>query len=185
MCIRGYKIFLCIITSFLLMSILVGCNRSNEMDVKSQNEVFYEILCDAYFLGKVNGKEFAISSENGYGKGVFALYDIDGDGFDELLLNLTDDSEQRTYAYIWGYNNGNTYVELCGGPLMNYYNNGIIEDGWSYKNELSGDFYPYSVYRYNEETDTYQSFGSVDAWDKKVSEIKKSATDGQWLLSIF
>ena len=38
-------------------------------------------------------------------------------------------------------------------------------------NELSGDFYPYSVYRYNKETDTYQSFGSVNAWDKKVSEI--------------
>ena len=50
------------------------------------------------------------------------------------------------FAYRQGYENGSAYVELCDGPLMNYYNNGIIEDGRPNKNELSGDFFPYSVY---------------------------------------
>ena len=139
--------------------------------VKEQNKAFAEILWEAYDFGKIDGKEFTFSTEKGHVYGVFALYDVDDDGRVELLLNCTDDSLKRTFAYIWGYQNESAYVELCGGPLMNYYDNGIIEDGWSYKSELSGDFFPYSVYSYDSRIDAYQNYGAVDAWDKKISEV--------------
>ena len=139
--------------------------------VKEQNKAFAEILWEAYDFGKIDGKEFTFSTEKGHVDGVFALYDVDDDGRVELLLNCTDDSLKRTFAYIWGYQNESAYVELCGGPLMNYYDNGIIEDGWSYKSELSGDFFPYSVYSYDSRIDAYQNYGAVDAWDKKISEV--------------
>lgn len=139
--------------------------------VKEQNKAFAEILWEAYDFGKIDGKEFTFSTEKGHVDGVFALYDVDDDGSVELLLNCTDDSLKRTFAYIWGYQNESAYVELCGGPLMNYYDNGIIEDGWSYKSELSGDFFPYSVYSYDSRIDAYKNYGAVDAWDKKISEV--------------
>lgn len=54
------------------------------------------------------------------------------------------------------------------------YDNGIIKEDWSHNQGLAGDFWPYTLYQYDPETDQYISVGMVDAWGRTVSETNYS-----------
>lgn len=150
---------------FIIVSMV--CSISGCAQKKTeQNKAYGEILWDAYYLGQIEGKEYAFPNAEGNENGTFAIYDIDGDGYEELLLCFEGDAMALTVEYIWGYKNGSTYVELSEFPQMRYYNNGIIEVDWSHNQGLAGDFWPYSVYSYHSEIDAYQKLGAVDVWDK-------------------
>ena len=57
-------------------------------------------------------------------------------------------------------------------PMVTYYENGVIRAGWSHNQGLAGDmFWPYTLYQYNAEKDTYLQVAMVDAWDKALSDI--------------
>lgn len=138
---------------------------------EEQNTAFGEILWNAYYFATIEGKKYGEPDSEGHEEyGTFAVYDVDGDGKEELLLQWAGSSMAATVEYIWGYENGAAHVELSEFPLMTYFDNGIIEAFWSHNQGLAGDFWPYSVYRYESDTDTYQSDGGVDAWDKKYAE---------------
>ena len=140
-----------------------------------QNRAYGEILWDAFYLGQIDGTEFAFSDADGNENGSFAIYDIDQDGDEELLLYFDGGSMSTNVGYIWGYKKGSIHIELNAFPLMRYYNNGIIEVDWSHNQGLAGDFWPYSVYIYNSETDAYQKWGAVDAWDKSSTGVEVNA----------
>lgn len=53
---------------------------------KEQNKAYGEILWDAYYLGQIDGKEFAAPNTEGNDNGGFAIYDIDGDGIVYYIL---------------------------------------------------------------------------------------------------
>ncbi len=142
-----------------------------------QNKAYGAILWNVYYLGQIEGIQYAFPDSEGNGNGSFAIYDIDGDGYDELLLCFDGGTMASTVEYIWGYKNGSTHVELCEFPKMSYYDNGIIEADWSHNQGLAGDFWPYSVYMYNSERDEYQKFGAVDAWDKISTEVTEHFPD--------
>lgn len=181
---------ICIVLILGLLSGICGCGAAEirqdtgaveqnllEDDIEvfdkteEQNIAYGEILWDAYYLGKIDGKEFGSPNAEGYHGAYFAIYDVDGDGEEELLLDWAGSSMATTVEYIWGYNNGTTHVELSEFPLMTYFDCGVIEVGWSHNQGLAGDFWPYSVYCYDSETDTYRNYGGVDAWDRIVSEL--------------
>ena len=102
------------------------------------------------------------------------MYDVDGDGQEELLLNWTGASMADTVEYIWGYRDNGTHVELCEFPALTCYDNGVIEAQWSHNQGLAGEFWPYFLYRYNAETDQYEICGGADAWDKSVAKTKET-----------
>lgn len=147
----------------------------SESGCTEQNRAYGEILWNVYYLGQIEGIEYAFPNAEGNENGSFAVYDIDGDGREELLLCFEGSSMASTVEYIWGYENRSTHVELCEFPSMCYYNNGIIEVAWSHNQGLAGDFWPYSVYLYDSETDEYQSLGAVDAWDKIRTEAEMNS----------
>ena len=146
--------------------------KISDSERAEQNKAYGEILWDVYYLGEIEGIEYTAPNREGNKNGDFAIYDIDGDGLEELLLSFDGGNMASMSEYIWGYKNGSTHVELCEFPSMRYYNNGVIEVDWSHNQGLAGDFWPYSAYSYNSETDEYQEFASVDAWDKVSTGVE-------------
>ena len=54
---------------------------------------------------------------------------------------------------------------------MNFYNNGSLEVMWSHNQGSAGDaLWPYTLYKYNKESDSYDVIAQVDAWDKSFYE---------------
>lgn len=150
----------------------------SENGFTEQNRAYGGILWDAYYLGRIEGKQYAFPNPEGNKSGRFAIYDIDGDGYEELLLCFEGGSTASAVEYIWGYENGSTHIELCEFPKMRYYSNGVIEADWSHNQNLAGDFQPVSVYIYNSEADEYQMLGAVDAWDKTSTEGAEHFPEG-------
>ena len=98
----------------------------------------------------------------------FALFDVDGDGRDELLLRWPDSFVADMSAYIWEFRDGALYEELRAFPEgLVFYEGGTVHIDWSHNQGFAGDsFWPYFLYAYNVEIDQYSQLGAVDAWDK-------------------
>ncbi|MTI55651.1 hypothetical protein [Geosporobacter ferrireducens] len=119
----------------------------------------------------------------------FAVYDVDSDGKEELLLMYTTTYSGGWAGYVLDYDaeTKKLQTELCEFTLLTFYDNGIIKAGWSHNQGLAGDFWPYSLYQYAPDSDSYVLVGMVDAWDKNYpgtdnqnnpfpSDIDKSGT---------
>jgi hypothetical protein len=120
----------------------------------------------------------------------FALYDVDNDGKEELLLMYTTTYMAGQAGYVFAYDakTKKLQTEFCEFPLLTFYDNGVIKAGWSHNQGRAGDnFWPYSLYQYAPKTDSYLSVGMVDAWDKNYqgaddqkspfpSDVDKSGT---------
>lgn len=150
--------------------------KSAEPSVTEEEErrlAFGKVLWDVYQKGVLPdgrpldqslGTEFAVDNE-------FALVDVDNDGEEELLLFWENACMAGMMGLVFGYD-GETGIreELLEFPTLTFYNNGIVEVEASHNQGLAGAFWPYSVYRYDEESGIYQSLGYVDAWDISVRE---------------
>ena len=101
----------------------------------------------------------------GIAQNEFALFDVDGDGRKELLLNWTNACMAGMTTYIWDYTGGALHQELAAFPALTFYDHGVIREDWSHNQGWAGRFWPYFLHVYDPETDTYQAAGAVDAWD--------------------
>ncbi len=102
----------------------------------------------------------------------FAVYDIDRDGKEELIIQYVTTASAGMIEKIYDFNSSTNTVteEFSEFPNLTYYDNGVIEAGWSHNQGLAGEFWPYTLYRYDRESDTYVEEEMVDAWDKSLSE---------------
>ena len=111
-----------------------------------------------------------------YGSTEFAIYDIDMDGREELLIHHEADMAS-TALLIYDYNDerGELYQELLEFPSLTFYENDMIEAALSHNHGmapgLSGiEFWPYSLYQYDPATDVYEYVLQVDAWERERGE---------------
>ena len=114
------------------------------------------------------------SSPDGYAENLFSVYDVDGDGREELLLSYstTITAGQGTYVLDYQTDSGTLLLQSPDrfGLEPIFYENGTILSPWSHNQGFGGRFWPYFVYRYDPQTDRYTSVGSVDAWDREISD---------------
>ena len=98
----------------------------------------------------------------------FAVCDVDGDGREELLIQYnTASMVAGMQALIYDTDeNGNLRLQFSEFPNLSFYDNGAIQAGWSHNQGLAGDFWPYTLYVYDPESDLYRDVGSVDAWSR-------------------
>lgn len=103
----------------------------------------------------------------------FALYDVDQDGVEELIVQDSTGEVAGEWIRIYGYSDaGKAYIELEEFPNLYYYDNGVIEAAWSHNQGAAGDkLWPYTVYRYNSKVGAYEQLAMVDGWDKSLREV--------------
>ena len=54
--------------------------------------------------------------------------------------------------------------------MLTFYDNGVVTAGAGHNQGRGGDFWPYTLYVYDISSDTYKQVGTVDAWDKRLSD---------------
>lgn len=64
---------------------------------------------------------------------------------------------------------GELKVQFTAFPALTYYDNGFIKAEWSH-NQGYGELWPFTLYRYDVGNDSYVEAGTVDTWDKAISE---------------
>lgn len=104
----------------------------------------------------------------------FAIYDVNKDGTEELVIKDPTSETLGPFLRIYGYSESihRAYLELDENSDFCYYDNGVIEVKWSHNQGAAGDkLWPYSVYRYSSKTEDYAYFASVDGWDKELREV--------------
>ncbi len=104
---------------------------------------------------------------------MFAITDIDFDGKEELIISWTSAPVAGLICSVIGYDTTTkTYNQkYLGSPSTEFYDNGVITNPASNNQGLAGDkLWPYTLYKYNKETDSYDLVASVDAWDKELAE---------------
>lgn len=103
----------------------------------------------------------------------FAIYDVDNDGRDELIFCYTTTSMAGMTARIYDYaeERGAAQEELSTFPMLTFYDNATIAAGVSHNQGYAGEFWPYTFYTYDAESDTFQAKYFVDAWDKSLSDV--------------
>ena len=100
----------------------------------------------------------------------FAIFDVDGDGQDELIYENGDATTAGMMTTVFGSmpsaDGVKLFTELSGFPGMDFYDNGVIIDYASHNHGLAGtaDFWPHTVYQYDFGQDGYLFMGYADAW---------------------
>lgn len=104
-----------------------------------------------------------------YYENKYAIYDVDGDGRQELIISYLTASMAGMWECIFDYNPETDEVsrEFLEFPALTYYDNGIIKAEWSHNQGRGPDFWPFTLYSYDSDTDSYIEIGAVDTWDKK------------------
>lgn len=152
---------------------LTDLDTAADVNRKEMLDTYITILEDVYFDQVFPGDE-----EYGYqpGAGIdvtsnsFAVYDIDFDGEDELILSYTTTYMGGMVALIYGYDAETKSVrkELGVFPSLTFYDNGIVQEEASHNHGMASDgaFWPYSLYQYDREKDAYVRMAGVDAWSR-------------------
>ena len=103
----------------------------------------------------------------------FAVFDIDGDGEEELVTEFCTGPTAALEINIYGYDSqsGETFSELCEYYGATVYDNGIIIVLASHNQGRAGEnFWPYTIYVYDPLRDVYLNMTWVDAWDRQVAD---------------
>lgn len=124
-----------------------------------------------------DGTELEGSSMEAVEGNLFALFDVDGDGQEELLLLWQNACTAGEMEIVYGYDtdSGGLREELREFPGVIFYDNGAAESPWSHNQGWAGEFWPYTLYQYRRETGDYAQAGGVDAWDRRFTEERLPA----------
>ncbi|WP_455580976.1 hypothetical protein [Dysosmobacter sp.] len=102
----------------------------------------------------------------------FTVYDVDGDGREELVLLYAAAPAMAGMAgFVYDYDAQKQALrsQLTEFPALTFYENGAVKADWSHNQGKAGEgFWPYNLYLYDQETDSYQEAASVDAWDRET-----------------
>ena len=119
-------------------------------------------LCTDYYESNANSGFCEMLPEN-----CFALFDIDGDGEDELVTKYTPHTTHEQVLTIYGFDSG-VFMEFSDWYSAVLYDNGVIRSPAHNNQSRAVDvFWPFTVYQYHPDTDTYDRISRTNAWDKR------------------
>ncbi len=190
----GKKAALILVLSAVLLSACAGPEDILSANVPEQNEgalqtaaagadrleamySSYEAALSIFYYEKVLPDGTYLDSEDyGMDGNAFAVFDIDGDGMDELIIEYSSTSIANMIELIYGYDaeTGELYEEFMRFPNLFYYDNGIIKAFFSRNQGLAGRFWPYYLYEYDPAQDRYECVAMVDAWDGSIYGVDYS-----------
>lgn len=141
---------------------------------EEENEIYASLLMELVETGTFPATQGVQCDGMPY-ENTYAILDVDNDEKNELLINYGNaDFMAGMVLYVYDYDRTSkeVYVEHSGFPDMTFYENGYIKEGASHNHGRSNldDFWPYSLYQYNAETDKYEVLANIDAWQYKMYE---------------
>lgn len=104
----------------------------------------------------------------------FAMYDINNDGMEELIVQFVTAPVAGNMETVYSYDEKtDTLVnQLSVFPAVTYYEGGFIKEEWSHGSDLAGeDYWPYNLYQYNAQTGQYDPVAEVNMWSKSVDVV--------------
>lgn len=106
----------------------------------------------------------------------FFVGDVDADGQEELVLLYNPGMMAGAGGYIIGYDTVTKEIDiqLEEFPAFSFLRNGNVK-ALSSHNQTWGGMWPYSLYQYLPESDSYELRGYVHSEDKKVFELNGAA----------
>lgn len=145
---------------------------------KSQHAAYISALKDFYYEHSLPGVEDEPFEDLPISDNRFAVYDVDADGKEELIISYVTTYIAGMMELIYEYDEEmDTLIEQFREfPALTYYDNGVIKAEWSHNQGLAGEFWPYSLYQYNEESDAYEMIAMVDAWDQTYADVNYEGT---------
>lgn len=189
---RGVLPFMCILLLVSMLGSLVACDTPSApsaplptvslpaLPVTEENrdartlyaQVLTTLLDENLLPGGLNDPEGYIGTaaeREAMAANQFAVCDVDGDGREELVLLYTTSYMAGQLGLIYDTDEtGGLRLQFSEFPLLTFYDNGTVQAGWSHNQGLAGDFWPYTLYVYDPETDGYTDVGSVDAWSRDL-----------------
>ena len=110
----------------------------------------------------------------------YAVFDIDGDGRDELIISFSCAPSAYHRAYIFEYytDTHEWHYEGEFTPGSDIYDNGVIISYAHHANPRSTIMH-YRVLRYDADSDTFENAGYVDSWGRDI-EIEISGDIGDY-----
>lgn len=145
-------------------------------DFDPVNEAYYSVLEKLYKTYTLpDGTQLGYDEITDLSWNKFAIYDIDGDGREELIVLWTTTYTAGMAGIVYGFDSasGTVKEELYEYPSQTFYDNGVVKAELSHNHGMAGeieDFWPYTFYRYDKNSDTYVVAAEVDAWNKAYYE---------------
>ena len=135
-------------------------------------EILEQIMTEGH---DSNGREYYWNDSWNFENNCFAILDVDNDGKQELLFNFNESYMGNMCEVVYEYDEETDILreELLTWVSTNYYSNGMVKVDASHnhgKDPAGRGVWPYTVYQYDEERDSYQLLYSVDSWDGQVYE---------------
>lgn len=159
---------------------------ASETETEVQTEAYrrdksieaYKAALESIYQGGIlpDGTELELADINEKDQNEFAVYDVDQDGRDELIFYYTTTYMAGMTARIYDYDEASDslHEELQEFPMLTFYDNATIGAAVSHNQGYAGDFWPYTFYTYDAESDTFKAEYFVDAWDKSISDVNYS-----------
>ena len=145
-----------------------------------EKQTYREVLETIYYNYKLPLflDEQILSNDYDIEENDFLIYDIDNDGSDELIFKLTNYYTAGQIGIIYDHDaEGNLVLQFSAYPAFTFYENGAVKVKDSHNQGPSGRFWPYGMYRYDRETDSYEFLGFVEALDLEDVKVRNSAAE--------
>jgi len=147
-------------------------------EIPAEIKAFSGVLGDIVKDGTVPGGASAANTDKGEDvhDNEFFIADVDLDGRDELVFIRSNTSAEDRYAKIYGVGDeGELIEELSSYSALTFYSNGVITVESADSELPGGGFMPYTLYRYDPSTDTYDNIAYVTALDR--AEVERLAQE--------
>lgn len=106
----------------------------------------------------------------------FTVWDVDGDGREELVVLLTTTRTQAGHAaliYDYSSNADELVLTLQTYPRLTFYSGGTVQAGWPADYSSGGSvMWPYTLFTYDRQTGEYQEAGSAKARTRALEGVK-------------
>ena len=116
-----------------------------------------------------SGSELEVKGE--IEKNRFAVYDIDHDDREELILEITQADAEDCFTAVYDMDaDGDLRREVRYSAELSFWSDGIVIASYTDAAETDGDFIPYAAAQYNKELDIYEEFAYAAVLDRAILE---------------
>ena len=148
----------------------VGTPEEGSAAQAQLTEGFRKVLESFYYGCYLEGLDMEVVIDGNLSDNSFALYDVDGDGQEELIVLVTTTASAGMVGIVYGEDaQGEVYPELVTTPYIHVYDNGLITAEALHNHGRSESFWPYTLHTYDSRTDQYNDTASVSAWEKSFA----------------